>query len=89
MTRPIFVPFLLISVLLFMLSDVLAVEQEKAGTGLLALLPLHEWAGVAHLLARARAFNLDDLGSHIGQNHGAKGASDDVSGVQNTDTLQR
>ena len=65
-----------------------AVDAEVAGADLATVGSFDEGVVEASLVAPAGSLDLDDLGAHVGQDHGAEGAGDDVGGVQDTETLQ-
>ena len=66
-----------------------AVDAEVAGADLGAVGPSTKGIVQARLVAAAGTFDLDDLGSHVGEDHGAEGAGDDVGGVEDAESVER
>ena len=60
------------------------VDAEKV-----AALTVDKRAVAAAVIAGAGLFNLNDLGAHIAEHHGAVGACQRIGEIQYTDTLQR
>ena len=65
-----------------------AIDAEVAGADLGAVGTFDERMVEARLVAPPRSFDLDDLGTHVGQDHGTERAGDDVGGVEDAKAVQ-
>ena len=66
-----------------------AVEAEVAGADPLSVGAVDEWAVGATALANSGAFDLYDLGTHVGQDHGAERPRHYVGYVEDAQPVQR
>ena len=65
-----------------------AVQSQVAGADPLAFGAVDEGAVGAAPLSHAGTLDLDDLGAHVGQDHGAEGAGHDVGDIQHPESVE-